>query len=86
MPRMVEDPGTRRVVDTDNQAYQWGVRTANACIDRDPSHVPAMLLESELMMEDLVAEDPDVREHWGIYLVLKGIVDTIRDYNEERST
>lgn len=86
MPRLHEDPATRRVVDTDSPAYQAGERAAHKIIDSEYIKVPAYLMDAELLMEDMVAEDDDVREHWGIYLVLKGMVDTFRDYQRERST
>jgi hypothetical protein len=87
MTRLIEDPGTRRVVDTDSAAYRAGEQAARHIID-DPAEftsVPLYLLDAEVMMQDMVAEDPEVREHWGIYLVLKGMVDTFREYQQDRS-
>lgn len=86
MTRLTEDPGTRRVVDTDSPAYRSGVHAANHIIDQEFARVPVYVLDAEVMMADMIEEDPDVREHWGIYLVLKGMVDTFREYQQERST
>lgn len=86
MTRLHEDAATRRVVDTDSPAYRAGVGAAHRIISDEYARVPAYLLDAEVMMQDLVAEDGDVREHWGIYLVLKGMVDTFRDYQNDRST
>lgn len=88
MNRLTEDARTRRVVDTDNPAYRSGEQAARAIIDdpKDFTRVGVYALEAEVMMADMVAEDPDVREHWGIYLVLKGMADTFREYQQERST
>jgi hypothetical protein len=88
MSRLHEDPATRRMVDTDHPAYRVGEQAARSIID-DPKEfqkVPAYLLDAELMMDDLTAEDPDVREEWGMYLVLKGMVDAFREYQRDRST
>lgn len=88
MTRFHEDPATRRVVDTDSPAYQSGVQAARHLIDSPAEfhRVPVYQLDAEVMMSDMVAEDPDVREHWGIYLVLKGMVDTFAEYRQDRST
>lgn len=87
MSRLHEDPVTRRVVDTNNPAYRVGINAANAILNTDEYlHLPVYLLDAEVMMQDLVAEDAEVREHWGMYLVLKGMVDTFREYQQERST
>lgn len=86
MTRLTEDPATRRVVDTDSPAYRSGEQAARHLIDTEFQRVPMYLLDAETMMADLVSEDPDVREHWGIYLVLKGMVDTFREYQNDRST
>lgn len=88
MTRLHEDPVTRRVVDTDATAYRVGVHAARALIDdpTDFARVPVYLLDAEVLMTDLVVEDPDVHDDWGMYLVLKGMVDTFREYQHERST
>jgi len=86
MPRLHEDPLTRRVVDTDNPAYRAGVQAAHKIIDTEYAKVPVYVMDAEVLMETMVADDGDVREHWGIYLVLKGMVDTFRDYQRDRST
>lgn len=86
--RLKEDALTRRVVDTDSPAYRAGEQAARAIIDdpTDFTRTPVYTLEAEVLMADLVGEDPDVREHWGIYLVLKGMVDTFREYQMDRSS
>jgi hypothetical protein len=86
--RLHEDPVTRRVVDTDSNAYRVGEQAARKIIDdpHDFTRVPVYLFEADVMMADLVAEDGDVREDWGMYLVLKGMADTFREYQLERST
>lgn len=87
MTRLHEDPVTRRVVDTDHPAYLVGEQSARKIIDSaEWPKVPAYLMDAEMLMDDLCAEDPDVREEWGMYLVLKGMVDTFRDYQKARST
>lgn len=86
MARLHEDPSTRRVVDTESMAYRVGVSAANKIIDSEYAKVPLYVLDTEVMMSDLIAEDPDVREHWGTYLVLKGMLDTWHDYTKSRST
>jgi len=88
MSRLHEDPATRRVVDTEHAAYRVGEQAARAIIDspKEYQKVPAYLMDAELMMDDLTEEDPDVREEWGMYLVLKGMVDTFREYQRDRST
>jgi len=86
MTRTHEDPATRRVIDTSNPAYRTGINAANAILNTDEYlKVAVYVLDCEVMMADLVAEDPDVREHWGMYLVLKGMLDTFREYQQDRS-
>lgn len=86
MTRLHEDPATRRVVDTDSVAYRVGQNAANELITDDFRRVPVYLLDAEVMMSELIKEDPDVRAHWGMYLVLKGMLDTFHEYQQERST
>jgi len=86
MSRLHEDPATRRVVDTDNPAYRVGVQSANQLIDTEFAKVPVYVLDAENLMAALLEEDPEVRSHWGMYLVLKGMLDTFQDYQRERST
>lgn len=86
MTRLHEDPATRRVVDTESMAYRVGVGAANKIIEHEFAKVSMYQLDAEVMMADLLAEDPDVREHWGTYLILKGMLDTWGEYREARST
>ena len=87
MARLKEDAATRRVVDTNSPAYAAGEQAARHIIDSPDefTRVPVYVLDCEVMMADMIGEDPDVREHWGIYLVLKGMLDTFREYQQERS-
>lgn len=87
MTRLHEDRRTRRVVDTDSPAYRSGEQAARHLID-DPAEfgrARVYQLECQVMMADMVTEDPDVREHWGVYLVLKGMADTFGEYLRDRS-
>jgi hypothetical protein len=86
MARLHEDPQTRRVVDTGSPAYRVGVAAANKIIAHEYAKVPMYQLDVEVMMSDLLKLDPDVTDDWGIYLVLKGMLDTFGDYRPERST
>lgn len=86
MSRLKEDPATRRVIDTDHPAYRCGINAANAIMNTDEyAKVPVYVLDAEVLMSTLITEDPDVREEWGMYLVLKGMLDTFREYQEQRS-
>lgn len=86
MSRLHEDPATRRVVDTHRPAYQVGQAAAHKIIDTEYAKVSFYLMDAEVLMEDLVAEDEEVRTEWGMYLVLKGMVDVFREYQQDRST
>jgi hypothetical protein len=87
MTRLREDRATRRMVDTDHPAYRVGVNAANAVLNGDDyPQLPVYMLDAEVLMQTLVGEDPDVREHWGMYLILKGMMDTWTEYQQERST
>lgn len=86
MARFTEDELTRRVVDTDSAAYRGGMQAANKIIENDYGKVTLHVLDAEVLMDQLLAEDPDVRKQWGMYLYLKAMLDTFRDYQRERST
>lgn len=86
MSRLHEDPTTRRVVDTDSPAYRLGVQSANKLIESEYARIGYHRLSAEVLMDTLVSEDPDVQDHWGMYLMLKGMLDTIGDYRHQRST
>jgi hypothetical protein len=79
---LVEDPGTRRVLDQQGDPYRHGVTAANRIIDEEPLTLPVQVLEAEMLTAELLRNGPDDIPDWGMYVVLKGFLDTAREHEE----
>lgn len=84
--RVTEDPRTRKVIDTQSDTYRVGVAGANALIEGHRDRIELELMTAEVLIEELIAEDPDLTEAWGMYVLLKACADTLRDFLQEQAT
>lgn len=84
--RVTEDARTRRVIDMQSDTYRVGVAGANALIEGQRDRLELELMTGDWLMEELLTEDPDLNEGWGMYVLLKACTDTLRDFLQEQGT
>lgn len=84
--RVTEDARTRRVIDLQSDVYRVGVAGANALIETRRDRLDLELMTAEWLIEELMTEDPDLAEGWGMYVFLKACGDTLRDFLQEQGT
>lgn len=83
MTRFTEDPGTRRVVDTQSRNWRLGVDAAHRIRAEGVDAARFEMFECGVLLDEMLAEDPDVTADWGAYVVVRAIHTTLKTLLEE---